>query len=545
MIVVYPVAASVFTGNGAAVLTPLSAKLKMVAGGECSFTMECPIDPWGHWKYLVREAIVKLPVPKETIPGASVGYDTDVYKTTTNAALREGPAEPEVINYSTWTQYNTYSVGSKVTQDNKNYQCIYWDNDSPMRANAPSGSPWWQQIPRYTSGYPAIATLKTGTELYLVEDYNTSWYQMSTTYGLVGYIKKSQVAYDRHISPEDLEPRVVTEQLFRIKEVTVDRKNGIVSLSGNHVSNDLNGVLVKEVDVTNVVPAMAIGKIVENFMMDYQGNIATNITDDTHGTYTGSIKRKNGMFCLTDPDTGIVPTFDARFTRDNWDLFIMEKTSSDPVYTIKYGRNVNGIIWRVKTSGLITRVVPVAKDEAGADLYLPEEYVDSEYISNYPVIYMETLNVKGQVGKDDGSGTDTNWTEETLLEEMRTKAGERFSVDKVDIPVTEVTVQLERLGNTAEYSWMKGLEELVLYDIVEVEDPDIGLDINLTVSEIEYDCVKKKITGLKLSNNIYDANKTVAGFNILNGCLTENKLAGGVKDGLVADAVDQVLSIID
>ncbi|MBO7711492.1 MAG: hypothetical protein J6S83_13565, partial [Lachnospiraceae bacterium] len=187
----------------------------------------------------------------------------------------------------------------------------------------------------------------------------------------------------------------------------------------------------------------------------------------------------------------------------------------------------------------------VAKDEAGADLYLPEEYVDSEYISNYPVIYMETLNVKGQVGKDDGSGTDTNWTEETLLEEMRTKAGERFSVDKVDIPVTEVTVQLERLGNTAEYSWMKGLEELVLYDIVEVEDPDIGLDINLTVSEIEYDCVKKKITGLKLSNNIYDANKTVAGFNILNGCLTENKLAGGVKDGLVADAVDQVLSIID
>ena len=545
MICVYPVTETAFTGNGAAVLTPISARVRMVAGGECSFTMEHPMDPWGHWKYLVREAIVRLPVPKETIPAATVGYDTDIYKTTGQAYLRDGPSEPQTITYSTWSQYSTYSVGSKVTQGDKNYQCIYWDNDDPMRAQAPSGSSWWTEIARYTSGAAVIATLKTGTELYLLEDYDTNWYQMSTTYGLTGYMKKSSVVYDRHISPSDLQPHVITEQLFRIKEVTVDRKSGVVNLSGNHVSNDLNGVLVREVNVTNVVPAMAIGKIVEGFMMDYRGNIATNITDNTHGTYTGEIKRKNGMFCLTDPDTGIVPTFDARFTRDNWDLYIMEKRDDGPVYAIRYGRNVNGIIWRVKTSGLITRVVPVAKTANGEDLYLPENYVDSQYISNYPVIYMETLNVKGQVGKDDGSGTGTNWTEEALLDEMREKAGERFSVDKVDIPVTEVTVQLERIADTAEYAWMKGLEELILYDEVTVTDPDIGLSVNLDVSEIEYDCVMKKITGLKLSNNIYDANKTVSGYNILNGCLTENKLAGGVKDGIIKDAVDQVLTIID
>ena len=100
----------------------------------------------------------------------------------------------------------------------------------------------------------------------------------------------------------------------------------------------------------------------------------------------------------------------------------MENTSSSPVYQIRYGRNVNGIIWRVRTSGLITRVVPVAKAENGEDLYLPELYVDSDNIDSYPVIYMETLNVKGQVGRDDGSGTDTNWTEEALLDEMRAKA---------------------------------------------------------------------------------------------------------------------------
>lgn len=545
MISVYPLTAADYTGNGAAVLTPTEARIRMVAGGEYSFTMEHPMDPWGKWKYLVREAVVKLPVPKETIPAASVGVDTDVYKTNTKADLREGASEPTTITYSTWSQYNTYSVGSKVTQDNHNYKCIYWDSDSPLRANAPSGSTWWQEIARTTAGSPVLATLKSGTELYYVDSYDTTWAEVMTRYGLTGYIKKSQIIYDRHITPEDLQPRTITEQLFRIKEVTVDRKAGTVSVSGNHVSNDLNGVLVKEVSVTNAVPAMAIGMITDNFMQDYAGNIATDMTDDTYGTYTGSIRRKNGMFCLTDPDTGIVPTFDAKFTRDNWDLFIMANTAADPVYRIVYGKNVNGIVWRVKTGSLVTRVVPVAKAAKGEDLYLPEEYVDSDNVSSYPVVYMEALTVKGQVGKDDGSGTDTNWTEEALLDEMRAKAAERFSVDKADIPVTEVTVQLEMLGDTAEYAWLKGLQEVVLYDNVTAEDPEIGLNVTLSVSEIEYDCVKEKIAGVKLSNNIYGESRTVAGYNILNGCLTENKLAGGVKDNIVRDAVESVLDIIE
>ena len=545
MICVYPPAETDFTGNGAAVLTPTAAKIRMVAGGEYSFSLDHPLDPWGKWKYLVREAVVRLPVPKETIPAASVGYDTDIYKTTAKADLREGPSEPTTINYQQWVAGTTYTVGAKVTHQYHNYKCTYFDESSGQIMVPPNNSSWWTEIARRTSGSPVISTLNAGTELYLLEDVDTNWYKMSTTYGLTGYIKKSQVAYDRHISPSDLQPRVITEQLFRIKSVNVDKKNAKVSISGVHVSNDLNGVLVKEVNVTDAVPAMAIGKITEAFMESYRGNIATNITDDTYGKYTGQIKRKNGMFCLTDPDTGIVPTFDARFTRDNWDLFIMEKTATSAVCRIQYGKNADGIQWNVKTNSLILRVVPVAKAENGEDLYLPEDYIDSAYIGNYPVTYMESLNVKGQVGKDDGSGTDTNWTEETLLDEMRAKAQARFDVDKVDIPVTDVTVQLERLENTAEYAWMKGLREVVLYDYIDVEDPDIGLDITLTVSEIEFDCIKEKIVGIKLSNNIYGERNTVAGYNIVNGALTENKLAGGVKDNIIQDAVSQVLAILD
>jgi phage minor structural protein len=272
------------------------------------------------------------------------------------------------------------------------------------------------------------------------------------------------------------------------------------------------------------------------------------MTTDDDGTYTGDIKLKNGMFCLTDPDVGIVHYFNGKFTRDNWDLFIMTRSAGIGAipYEIRYGHNVNGIIWKVKSNNLITRVVPVAKDENGEDLYLPEQFVDSEYIENYPVVYMESLNVKGQVGHDDGTGTDTNWTKEALLDEMRAKAGERFSVDLVDIPDTEVTVQLVQLENTDEYAWLKDITKtLNLYDEVTVKDPDIGLNITLYAKEIEYDCIRRTISGLKLSNRLYDDESTVAGYNIMNGALTENKLAKSASDALVSDAVSQVLSMIE
>ena len=549
MICVYSGFETAFDGNGEAVLVPTVATVRQVAGGEYSFTMEHPIDPWGKWKYLVRENLVKLPVPKETIAAASVGADTDVYVVTEDGSvLREGPSEPTTITYPSWVSGTTYSVGSNVTYDSRNYKCVYFDAASGQVMVPPSNSSWWTEIARRTSGAAAVATLKEETKLYMIEEYDTTWNIMETTYGLQGYIKKSQVEFSHHITPEELEPRIITEQLFRIKEVSVDRKSGKVSVSGNHISNDLNGVLVQAVKLNKVTPAMAIGRIVENFMQDYRGDIATNMTSDDDGTYTGEIKLKNGMFCLTDPDVGIVHYFNGKFTRDNWDLFIMTRSSGigSVPYEIRYGHNVNGIIWKAKSSGLITRVVPVAKDENGEDLYLPELYVDSEYIESYPVVYMESLNVKGQVGKDDGTGTDTNWTKEALLDEMRAKAGERFSVDLVDIPETEVTVQLVQLEDTAEYAWLKEFAKtLNLYDDVAVKDPDIGLNITLYAKEIEFDCIRGMITGLKLSNRLYDDESTVAGYNIMNGALTENKLAKSASDALVSDAVSQVLSMIE
>ena len=551
MISVFDATNTNFDGNGDAVLTPLSCKHRQVAAGKYDLTLVHPIDPTGKWMHLVPEAIIKAPVPEETIENAFSGLDVDVYKTTTAAALRSGPSEPTQINYGEWSARGDYQVGSKVTcsgWSHRNWQYNQWDGSSAQTQVPPYNNSWCVAIADYTSGSPVLVNLKSGTDLYYIEDSGSYWKKVSTTYGLEGYIKNSQIQYDRHLTPAETQPRTIKDQLFRIKTVTVDSENHKITVTAEHVSYDMSGVLIEDADIHQRNPAMALAWIQQSFMMDYQGTIATNMTSDDDGTYTGEIKGKNATYALLDPDKGIVSSFDAMYRRDNWDVFVMRKTNVNRGFQLRYGKNMLGVNWKIKSDGLVTRVVPVAKAEDGSDLYLDlngDKWVDSDHINEYPVIRMERIRVEGQVGKDDGTETDTKWTEQTLRAHMQTKAEERYSVDKVDLLVHEITIDFEMQGDTVEYQSLQGLQKVLLYDTVVAINEQIQMSVTVEVSEIEFDCLRKKVTALKLTNVNRYGGRSVSGFNVFNNSITEDKLTDDVTDAINADAVEDANKYTD
>lgn len=545
VICVYDIGNSNFTNNGNAILTPTKCTIKNVAAGQYDLTMEHPIDSEGKWAHLQPEAIVKAPIPAELIENAYAGLEVDVYKTTEKAALREGPSEPSAIIYSSWVAGTSYAVGAKVTSAGQNYQL-----NSALTGNEiytpPGSSGKWAKIANMTPGTPVLVMNKSGADLYYVSGPDDGWYKMSTPYGLEGYIKSTQVVYDRHLTPSETHDRLVTEQLFRIKKVTVDTKGMTVNVTAEHVSYDLSGVLMETVNIVRQPPAQSISWIENAFMIDYPGTIASNIVESEDRLYTAELSGKNGMYALLDPDKGVVAQFEAAFRRDNWDLFVMEKTNTDQGFRIRYGNNLLGVNWKISSDQLITRIVPVAKDEDGSDLFVDDDviWIDSDYINNYPVIRMERLKVDGQVGKDDGTETDTMWTKAALREEMAKQAAARFSVDKVDQLRHEITIDFVRLGDTDEYKQFKDLQRVRLYDTVIAVDPRIDLSVSVQVTEIEFDAINERVTALKLSNiEAYNLRNT-AGFNVLNNSITGDKLTdeagkaivGTVKDDAVAEA---------
>lgn len=518
-----------FNNNGLAVLTPIQGELKTVAGGACEITFTHPVDPEGKWVYMVPGAIVRAPVPAETIENAFIGIEVDLYRTNAAAALRAAPSEPQRITYPYFSASGvTYKAGAKVTYNpgGDNYRAKVDVPQSEMGYNpTPDNYPeYWESIPNYTSGAAVVLQLTSGQDLYFLEDAGSGWYKMSTPLGIEGYIKASAVAFVQHLTPTETDEQVIKDQLFRIESVTVDTKAMEANVYAKHVGYDLSAILVRSLELSQVTPAMAITRIVDSLMMAYRGSIATNLTTDENGTYTGKINGKNGTFALLDPDSGVVNQFKARFTRNNWDLYVLKNTHTDRGFVLRYGKNVKGITWKRSSEKLVTRVAPVAKNEKGEDLYLPENWIDSPNINDYPVIYMERLAVKGQVGKDDGTGTNTVWTADALYTEMRAKAQERFDVDHTDEVYVEITVDFEQLGDSVEYSWMKGLEQVLLYDTVHAIDERVGLETALEVTEIRWDLVRKKIKGMKLSNATDHGLRTVAGYNIGNNSIGTEKL---------------------
>ena len=517
--------ATQFNNNGLAILLPIEGRMRTVAGGACEITMRHPIDATGKWRFLVTGAIVRIPVPEETIGNAFIGLDVDLYRTNRSAALRDGMSEPSSITYPEWSYTNTYSVGSKVTCTGwGNYQCLEYDGSSPQIMVPPYNSSWWKKIADSTSGSAVLVQLASGEDLYFIEDEGNGWYKMSTPMGIEGYIRSSYVTFVRHITPEEADERTVRDQLFRVKNVTIDSDKMELNLYAEHVSYDLAAIIIKDTKISQALPSMAITRIMDGLMMPYRGEVATNMTSSSSGTYTGSLNGKNGIFAFLDPDNGIVHQFKARLSRDNWDLFVLQMTHTDRGARLRYGKNVRGISWKRSSENLITRVVPVAKDQDGNDFYLPELYIDSTHIGDYPVVVMQRLAVKGQIGKDDGTDTNTKWTAEALYDEMRTKAQERFSVDHADEVYQEITVDFEQLGDTAEYPWLKSLEHVLLYDLVKAEDERIGLEAELTVTELEWDYIRKKITAVKVSTATDYGLQTVSGYNIGNNSIGSEKL---------------------
>lgn len=531
---------------GHAVLQPISCVARNVAGGNYDLTLVHPVDPEGKWELLQAGNVIRIPVQEEDIENAWTGSDMWIYETAAAASLRANPSEPTPITYQAWDINAMYAVGAKVTHGGKNYECTYYDETSPWAHIAPSSCNWWKEIAKSSGGSSIVASLPAGTRLIWLEgQYEDTWWKMSTWGGVVGWIKQSQLTNEQHQTPEEVEPIRVRDQLFRITSVTADTKVMRVTAEAQHVSYDANGLLIKEAVISQATASVALWMCQEGLFEPYTvGMICSNLTE-TEASYTQTIRGKSLIWALLDPKSGIVASFDAAYKRDNWDLYVMEKTDTDRGFRILYGKNLMGVNWQRSAADLITRVIPVAKDEKGEDLYLPEVYVDSERIGDYPVVRMERLQVSGQVGKDDGTGTDTKWTEAALLDEMRAQAGKRFETDKADQIVVEITVDFTMLGDTAEYQQYKRLETALLYDIVHVYDSRVMAEpIALRVVEIEWDAVREKVNALKLSNVSGYAGGTVAGYMMQPQSVTGDKIAGATMDRIIQDAADLAVRIL-
>ena len=528
-----------YEGNGEAVLRPLSCVIEEEAGGGYELSMSYPQDEAGVWRLLTCGKIIKAPIPASRIESAISGENVDIYRATSKTSVYAKPEAPSSISYTSWTyaqsiweQYDDQGItgyvnaGSKYTYSGVNYQLIHDISYQEGLAYTPpqlvvAGKA--KTIASGTTGAAVLAALAKNEEFYIIKSYNNSWWYVQTQKGVIGYVQKSVTAYVRTMSADEIQPRELTHQLFRIYKTDASSKKRTVEVNARHVSYDLSGNMIRSLTLTAATAQVALARLNSALLEENENLIATAI-EDSAGKYTGEFAWKNPVNALMDPDSGLVSYFGARLMRDNWDIFLMPEQENDRGISLSYGVNLRGVTVRRSAEKLVTRVIPSATNSNGSELLLDGSiYVDSPLRDAYPLIYTEYLKVDGKVGDEDAEGTP--YTVATLRAHMREAALKRFSVDNADKLVSEIQVDFTLLGDTEEYKQYRGLEKILMYDTVRVYDPTLDLDEKLRVKAFSWDAVNERYDSVTLSNAAGGPSASVGGYSIVNGSIKLDKLS--------------------
>ncbi len=383
---------------------------------------------------------------------------------------------------------------------------------------------------------PIIEWLKPGTEvIYQGKGGMTNWSIVTAPSGNTGKIYNASIVYVR-TEPETpgtpgyntvVKPRQVREQLFRVYDVDVNTETNKVKALARHIFYDQLGNFVKTYNPKDVPLQAALNSMAADLINSHEFGYFTNIIKNI----TAEWALKNAVQAVLDPDEGAAAKRKAQVVRDNFDTFLLQNTEIDRGVVIENGKNLLGVQSRVNDENVITRIMPYGTDKAGKILLLPEVYLDSQYILNYPNIRAIPLQVQDAVERD-ASGDNPGMTKAQAYEKMRQAAQDKFDAG-CDLPDFDIQVDFVHLGDTVEYAAYKGLQQVFLYDTVTVKHGRLGMLYKTQVIGIDFNGVLGRYNGVTLGNIKNGAELGgIAGFQLPNGGISGTKLVlGSVGSG--------------
>lgn len=530
-----------FTTNGLGILDPISCIVTEEAGGQ--YELELKLAANGDvWKLIQCESIIKSPVPLvviEDFQQSGVAYWKVKSTQSGVPVMSKVPTitRTSSTNYPAWSSSNDYVAGDKVSYNSKGWQYIGPDTARlGITTVAPGSAGYWVDLndsnTKVNSG-KTLAKLARNEVFTKLADINTNWIRIKTVNGVTGYIEKKYAElYSTDVS--FVQGREIRQQCFRVYHIEKDASTMTVTINARHISYDFAKTYLGKCEAKTVTVPTAIALIEGAEIEEDNRHIYTDISDTKCDL---DCSWDNGVTALLNPDAGVVAQLQAKLVRDNEDFFILKDEHDDNGFRIEYGNNLKALKWSTDTSSMVTRVVPHCKDASDNDLMLPELWVDSPLLENYPAVYIEALAVNCKVGAKGTlpDGTEVNsLTKAQCREIMRAEAEKRFSVDHADEPEVTIDVDLVMLGATVEYSHIAPLEILFMYDTVHIKHPILNLDITAYMTGYEYDAVLRRYTKITLTNARRRIDTSVSGFDLRDNSIRFEKLSSTAVDRLRA-----------
>lgn len=472
---VYPSGADDFSSIGlVGALCPSRCTHEEQAGGMSVLTLEHPHDEWGKWRALGIDCVLKAPVPVRTTPEIESGQVV----TTVEVAI--------IAATATKAQRTVYSKAKNGKKKK---------------------------------------VLKAGTSVIVVSAGETRYkIKSSKTSGWIAKeavnITISETLGADTDSIESVAPAwEVRDQLFRIYDV--ERTESKVVCHARHISYDLLGNLTTYKESGAVSAQDALDGILDGCETEHEFAAYTDMADVRTGV---DWLNWNPLKALLDPDEGFLKRWGCELVRDDYDLYFLRRAGMDRGARIEYGRNLMSVSHTIDAENVITRILPVGETKKGERLYLPERFIDSPHISEYPVPHVYVLEVSDAKIDDDGV------TQAVAFARMR-EAAQKLLDDGCDLPTISMQVAVAKAPQMA-----STLDRIYLYDRVRVYHPSIGVNAQSDVVSRTWDVLRERTDAVELGS-LRESLASVASWQISS--IDGAKIAYGTVSGgaLAADVI--------
>lgn len=282
----------------------------------------------------------------------------------------------------------------------------------------------------------------------------------------------------------------LSNQLFRISNKRI--LGDTIVVYAMHIFYDLLGCFIEDTRPTLQSGVLALPYILQGTVDPHRFTGQSNISNISTANYI----RKNVVESLIgDLDQSFLSRWGGEVERDNFNIKIDATIGQDRGYTIKYGKNLEGIEETIDMSGIITKIMATGLNANDTTLMLPEKYILSKYINNYPNPRTTEFHyTELKVNEENGI------TKELIYADLREKVKELYDVQKIDLPKFNYKVNFIDLSKTEEYKDYKVLNQVYLYDTVTINNINLGLDFKGKVISYKWDSILDKYLEIELGD---------------------------------------------
>lgn len=334
-----------------------------------------------------------------------------------------------------------------------------------------------------------LGRLKDAQSCSVTEERNGT-YELSMVYPISG-IHYSDIAIDRIVYATPADGK--SAQPFRIYKITRPI-NGSVEISAEHISYLLSAAVLLPFSASTCSSALAY---MPNYMVGADG-FSFWTDKDTNGTFV--VEAPTAVRSMLGGTTGsILDVYGGEYEFDKFTVKLHSARGADNGVTIRYGKNLQDINYKLDMSNVYTGIIPYVKDSTSESIItLDEKVIKSEHTGDFAQPHYKAVDFSSEFETD----------EEVTQDALRKKAQSYVKLNEGWEVSQNLDIEFVGLWQTDQYKDM-AIQRVNLCDTVHVVYTDLGVNVDAKVIKTDYDVLAERYNSIEVGNSTTNLAKTI------------------------------------